>query len=364
MNKRVKQIVERFAPGHSVLPNGGHFLILRDGKIVRDDKARPVTLPSSPSDRRFEANTLRMLRRHGVIRDQPTVSARNRGRLIRDDLTTKIDHANNHATNELREGMRRCGIWGLFQRPERRYDIGLAMSAAAGVEQGDCHQILLKLASGQNLVPADREPVEILVTTLTNREDPIKSLYELVRRAKGLLPTPQEEVVATTTTPKVSLSGPAETIAKSFLSTLREQREAAEQNLAKLEEEIKGYDQLIDFIDSMFSGSTTETAETQVKQISLSGDEQPTDGVHKDEETFSHVAQLSSQNQTIAEKVMGLVSQGGEWTQRQMYEELNVSQPTMGDIVNALVQDGKLVVVEPRSGPNPASYGSAEIYSK
>jgi len=73
---------------------------------------------------------------------------------------------------------------------------------------------------------------------------------------------------------------------------------------------------------------------------------------------------LSASDEGVKNKVYILMGNRAEWTQRQLSETVGAHQSTISTVIKALIQEGKVVMVEAGAGPNPSTYGLASVYSK
>lgn len=383
MNKEVKQIVEMFHPCFSVEPGSGkgHWVVTKGGFPYRAENGQLVTLPSSPA-RSERMNLIKGLERVGVIsRGQPLprqVEGARRERkpggerLARTD-TRHVDHTNTLATNKLRESLKDLGVWALMLRPATRSDVATAAAFVSDADVMSCQQIIRRITDGWTLVPADREPLEDLEGKLSLHSDPIRMLYQLVRSAKGLIgreesePPAKEEPASTTAkeepvstqVQEAKLVGAAAQVTIQFIEQLEKQKDEMLTQIGSLQEQVEGIDQLIGQVRNLVGGGNTNPVD-DTDTHHRSHDIDLTDDKNDD----GNDGDSNGGTQAIMDNVMELVANGGEWTQREMYETLDVTQSTMSMVVRQLVEAGKLVMVEPGRGPNPSTYGSSEFYSK
>lgn len=353
----------------------GHYTITRvtqsgEVVVVRDDSGLPVTIPSSPS-RSERMNIIKSLERVGVIvRGQPPASQEtgatprsSGGRLIRDDLT-QFQEASAVNLSETQKLQVSLGGMGLLDTKCSRY-VGTVAGWLVGVDQHEGSQLLHNLLVGKAMPPADREPFEKLEAIMSTKSNPVKHLYRLYREARGLVPG--KEPVVSTIEQKNEVNQQIEEVFNTFADQLAARKDQLQAQLESIAAELEKIDNFIEFSDQM-KGMLTEM--DSFFGVPGAGQAEEGEDISQQPEpkhTEHHIGNggANAQKEEQKQKVLQLMAEGGEWSQREMYEELGISQPTMSTYVRELLEENKLVVVEPGGGgTKPTTYGLPEFYSK
>lgn len=394
MDKMVKEILDNLKPGLRPQATGsGHYRIVSaNGVVIRQEGGLPITVPSTPSVTE-RGNIIASLRRAGVYQDERQIIVKAHNPLIRDDVAESSDE-NNHATNTIRGLLKGFGVYTWLE--QHKQDMATIISYI-DLRSMECSiKTVDKLYKGEVLTQEELKPMQVLIAELEREEDPIASLFRLLRKAKDLPDVPEEEevetplgdepelshfkieqeekeeVVSAIEMPATVLMGTTDEMVRAFILDLREKEEELVAEAAKVRD-------LIDQMEEMFPAAKLDDdendepnkqpqrakTESKVTRIGPENGQQrnPTGAAARPRDQYGLIE--GSKQSALAAKIMEVMDQGGEYTQGEFIETFEESQGVVSTVVRKLEEGGFIIQTGGKLGStsDPKRYGASSIYS-